>query len=184
MPSSLRSASATVASPKSVDPGPSLPVNHDVGRLEIAVQNAPFVGGSEAGTELLRDLDRLVLRQPADPTQQAPQIFAVDELHREELFAVDVSNVIDGTDVRMGNLTGQADFVAKELESGRVAGSALRKEFEGDGLVEFQIVGPVHLAHAAAAEQGDDAVSPGKAGSREESSMRHRRTGGPLCLGR
>ena len=32
------------------------------------------------------------------------------------------------------------------------------QELEGDGLAELQVVGPVHLAHAAPAQEADDAV--------------------------
>ena len=66
------------------DADPPRAVDHHVGRLEVAMQHAALVRRREAGAELPRDLDRLVLRQPADAPQQRRQVLAVDVLHREE----------------------------------------------------------------------------------------------------
>ena len=73
-----------LARPKSVMRTLPCAVEHHVGRLQIAMQDAALVRRGEAGAELPRDLDRLVLRQPADASQQRREIFAVDVLHRHE----------------------------------------------------------------------------------------------------
>ena len=54
-------------------------VEHDVARLEIAVQDAELVRRGEPGAELARDLRRLLGRQPADATEQRGQVLAVDD---------------------------------------------------------------------------------------------------------
>ena len=43
----------------------------------------------------------------------------------------------------------------------RVGGDAAGQELQGDRVVERQIVGAVHLAHAAPAEHRDQAITPG-----------------------
>ena len=66
------------------DADPAGAVEHDVRGLQIAMDHAALVGGREAGADLPRDLERLVLRQTADTPQQRRQILAVHVLHRQE----------------------------------------------------------------------------------------------------
>ena len=69
-------------------------VDHHVGRLEIAVQHAALVRRGDAGAQLPRELDRLVLRNASDAAEQRRQILAVDVLHREEAAAVGDAEVV------------------------------------------------------------------------------------------
>jgi len=55
----------------------ALPVEHDVTRLQIAVQHAFIVRGGQAGAELAGDFQRLVRRQPPDRARQRAQILAI-----------------------------------------------------------------------------------------------------------
>ena len=52
------------------DDGLTATVEHDVGGLEVAVQNAFGVGGGEAGANLAGNLDGFVRWQAADAAQQ------------------------------------------------------------------------------------------------------------------
>ena len=45
-----------------------------------------------------------------------------------------------------------------------------REELQGDRLAEFQIVGAIHFAHAAAPQQRDDAVAVGENVARREAA--------------
>ena len=76
-------------------------VEHHVGGLEIAVQDAELVRRGEPGAELARDLRRLLGRQPADATEQRGQVLAVDVLHREEVLSLRVAHVEHPADVGM-----------------------------------------------------------------------------------
>ena len=48
------------------------------------MEHAPFVRGRESGAKLARDVEALVLGQPADAAKQRGQILAVHVLHRQE----------------------------------------------------------------------------------------------------
>ena len=138
-------------------------VDHHVGRLQVAVQHASVVRRGEPRAELPRDLERLVLRKPADPLQQRGEILAVDVLHRQEVLAVDLADVVDAADVGMRDLARDAHLGVEALE--RASGSDAsrsRQELQRDRLAELQVVGAVDLAHAAAPEQADDAVALGE----------------------
>ena len=99
------------------DPDLAAPVEHDVGRLQIPVQDAPLVRGRQPPAELLGDLDALVPGKPADPAQEPSQILAVDILHRQEMLPVHLADVMDSADVGMGDLSGQPHLVVEVLQS-------------------------------------------------------------------
>ena len=86
------------------DPHVAAAVDHDVGGLQVAVQDAAVVRGGEARADLARDLERLVRRQPADAPQQRREVLAVHVLHREEVLAVHLADVVHAADVRMRDL--------------------------------------------------------------------------------
>ena len=53
------------------------------------MQHALLVRRRQPRADLARELDRFVLRQPADAPQQRREIFAVDVLHGQEVLALD-----------------------------------------------------------------------------------------------
>ena len=71
----------------------------------------------------------------------------------------------------MGDLAGDADFTVETLEGALVVGAGIGQELESDGLGEREIGGAVDFAHAAAAEQGDDAVASGDQGAGDEAAF-------------
>jgi hypothetical protein len=109
----------------------------------------------------VRDVERLLVRQVADSLQQRREIFPVDELHRQKMLAVHIGDVVDATDVRMRELPCDPDFGEKPLTPNGVRRQRGWQKLQRDGLTKFQIVGAIHLAHPAAAEQPDDAI-PGR----------------------
>ena len=68
-------------------------VDHHVGRLQVAMQNALIVGRGKAGAELARDLQRLLVGQAADPPQQRGEVLAVDVLHGDEVLTLELSPI-------------------------------------------------------------------------------------------
>ncbi len=150
---------------------PSATVEHDVGRLEVAVQHALVVGRGQPGAQLAGDLDRLVLGQAADAAQQRRQILAVDVFHRQVVVPLGFANVEHPTDVRVRHLARRPHLVEQELQRGGVGRQLVGQELQRHRLAELEIVGPVDLAHAAAAEQADDPVAPGDHRARKEAPV-------------
>ena len=70
--------------PEVRDADPAGAVEHHVGRLEVAVDDAALVRRGEAGADLARDLERALLGEAADALQQRREVLAVDVLHRQE----------------------------------------------------------------------------------------------------
>ena len=137
-------------------------VDHHVGGFQIAMEHALVMRGAQARAQLARDFRGLVLRQPADAPQQRRKVFAVDVFHRQEVAAFDVAKVEDAADVGMRHLQREADLIEEPLQAIGILLHVARQEFQRDGLAELQVIGAIHLAHAAAAEQADHAIPVGQ----------------------
>ena len=180
-----RSAAAHVAlqlgaqtrQPEVHNHGLAAAVDHDVGWFQVAMQDAFFVRGGETGADLPRDFDGLIHRQPADAAQQHRQVLAIDILHRDELEAIDLADVVYAAHVGVRDLAGDAYLVVEARQRAIVARSGFRQELERHGLAQGQIGGAVHLAHAAAAQQAGDAIARRQQGSGQETAFIHRARG-------
>ena len=135
-------------------------VDHDVGGFEIAVQHALFVRRRQAGAEMAREFQRLGSWQPPDSMEQRREIFAVDELHRDEMSAVDFIDVEHAADIGVRHLTRRSDLGEETVERRRVSLDFARQELQRDRRPNLEVVGAVDLSHAAATEQADHSVSP------------------------
>ena len=124
--------------------------------------------------QIWRAISVAALPEAADALQQPGQIFAVDQLHRQEHAAVVLADVVDAADVAVRHLARDAHLVVELGEPLRILGNGRRQELQRDGLAEPQILGTVDLAHAATADQPEDAVALG-----EQRTRGHRIAGGP-----
>ena len=100
------------------------------------MQHAAVVGRGEAGADLARDLGGPLFREAADALQQPGQIFAVDQLHRQEHAAVVLADVVDAADVAVRHLARDAHLVVELGEPLRILGNGRRQELQRDGLPE------------------------------------------------
>jgi hypothetical protein len=123
------------------------------------VKDAKLVRGRKASAELARDLKALVSGQPANAPQQRGQVFSVHVFHGEEDAAVGFAYIENPADIGMRNLASETHFGVKSIQCGFVPGKIHRQKLQGNGLAEFQVIGPVDFAHTAFADEGDDAVA-------------------------
>jgi hypothetical protein len=113
------------------------------------VQHPLLVGRRQAGAKLLGNLQPLVHGQSADAAQQSLQVLAVDVLHRQEMLAAHLVDIVNPANVGMRDLPGQAHLAQEHLEPPRALRDLVRQEFEGHRMAELQIVGAIDLSHAA-----------------------------------
>ena len=146
-------------------------VDHDVLRLEVAMDHAAVVRRRQPGAELARRLEGLVGGQPADAQQQRREVFAIHVLHGDERHAFDFADVVNAADVGVGDQARHAHFAVESLQQALIARRLFGQELQGYGLSERQVGGAIDLAHSAAAEQSDDAVAPAEQGSRDEAAF-------------
>src|ERR1051325_7719714 len=68
---------------------------HDVVGLDVAMNDADAVRGRKRARDLDADFERFEWREPATPDASAQGV-AVDGLRRDELFGVDLVDLVDG----------------------------------------------------------------------------------------
>jgi hypothetical protein len=90
------------------------------------------------------------------------------------VLTVGLGNVVDATDVGVRELPRDADLGEEALPADRIVGELTRQELERDRLSQLQVVGPIDLAHAATAEQTDDAIPFSQNRTRREEANRNR----------
>ena len=91
--------------------------------------------------------------------QHRPEIAALDQAHVEEQPAVDLAEVVDGDDVRLVQAGRQARLAPEAGLERLVAGEVVGQHLQRDLALTDGVVGAVDLAHAAAADQLDEAIA-------------------------
>ena len=131
--------------------------HHNVGRLQISVNNSRRVSLRQRFGDLHGILQRLVQPQPV-PADQLIQRFARHVLHRDERLPVLLANVIDRADVRMVQGRCSLGLTLKAGQRLGVSRNFRREELQCDEAMQPRVLGLVHYPHATATELLDDAV--------------------------
>ena len=136
-------------------------LDEDVRRLHVAMDQPPGVRCVQGAGHLCSD--------PQDPgrsdgvaiSRQLLEVRALDIAHRDVEQALCIARVVDRDDVRVGDRSGSPRLTHESLAEALVLGQIRWKQFQRDDVAEPRILGPVHHAHASAAEKRLDAV-PGE----------------------
>ena len=129
----------------------------DVGRLEIAMDDALLMRRLERLRDLLRDRQRLVEWNRA--TRDAlRQIVALDEFHHEGGDARTFFEPVDGGNVRMIQRREDFGLALKARQSVGISGKRGRQDLDGDLTFQLRVRRPIHLAHTAFADRRGDFV--------------------------
>src|SRR5260370_20619383 len=126
-------------------------IDHDVGRIEVAMEDALRVRGRQTGAKLTREFYSLVGWKPSNAAQQCRKILAVDVLHRDKRLAADFADIINSTNVGVRHLARNANLVVKTGQHGGLVHHGFRKELQRNGLAETNVVRAVPRPHSATA---------------------------------
>ena len=80
------------------------------------MQHPLVVNGGQRAAKLPDDLDPLLLGHAPHPLQDGGEVFAINELHREERLPVVLRDVVHPTDVRVAHPPRRRDFLAEAGE--------------------------------------------------------------------
>ena len=130
---------------------------HQVGALDIAVDDALFVRGFQALCRLSGEVERLLQRQRA-LAELFLDAVAFDELHRDEGLSIGFVDFVYGADVGVIQRRGGLRLAREARLMVFARQSVERREFEGDGALQFCVFGLVDDTHPTFADLLDDAV--------------------------
>src|SRR6266550_5180726 len=124
---------------------------HDVLWLDVAMDNAGFVGGSERTRPLDRDVNSFTdLDSPAHQT--LTQRLAVDQFTGNVMSRVILADLVNRQDVWMIEPNYGMRFLLKPLQALSIAGKALGQKFERGLAAGCHVGGQIDVAHPAGAD--------------------------------
>ena len=131
--------------------------NFDVRWLQIAMNDALFVGRFKGVRDLTRDGQRIGQRhRPA--RDDRGQVLALDHFHDQRMNAAGLLEAVNVRDVWMIQRRQRLRFSCEPSEAFRVVREGLGQHFDRDVTVEPGVAGAVDLAHAACAEEREDLI--------------------------
>ena len=157
--------------PKVRDPGPAPAVEHDVGRLEVPVNDALNMSGRQPRTDLPRQVECLLLRETTNAAEQGGEIFPVHVLHGDEVVPLELDGVVNAADIGVRHLARDPHLAQEALESFGVALQIRREELERNRLADLEVVGAIDFSHRASPHECDDPISIREHGSGQEAFM-------------
>ena len=132
----------------------------DVGRLEIAMDDAQFVRRFKCVGNLLRDRQGFGDRDRA-AIDQRREVLTLDQLHHQRprsLRRAVPFEPVDVRDVRMVQRGECLRFAREAREAFAVGGKELGQDLDRDAAIELRVAGAIDLAHAARTECADDLI--------------------------
>ncbi len=130
----------------------------DVGRFDVAVHQSGLVGAVQCRGDLFDDVHGAFGWHRA-VVEQGLQVVARDQSHGHVQASFDFSDVVDRHDMGVVEACGGACFAAEALVELGVLGVVGQQHLQRHHPVDFGVVRPPHLTHAAAPEQLDQLVS-------------------------
>ena len=133
--------------------------HEDVGGLDVAMHQPALVRGVERAGHLADHRHGTERLEAAVLGDHRAQVGSLDVAHRDEQQAVDLARLVERDDVRVVD-GGREARLAVETGAERLVLHELGSEhLQRDLAPEAQVLGPVHDTHAAAADDGLDAVA-------------------------
>ena len=139
---------------------------HDVARLEIAMNDTIAVGGFESVRDLHTVAERLLdAERPSFET--AGERFASHVLHDQKRSALLLADVVERADVGMIEPRDGTRFTFETLDSFASGQLGHANDFQRDSAIETSVAGAVNLAHAARSKPFQD-FEDAEAGTRDK----------------
>src|SRR5262249_33806290 len=114
-------------------------IDHQVFGFQVPMNDALCMCLMEAFTDLVCDLDPCACAQRAESVENAPETFALNELHRDKRNSRSAIKVVNAADVFMCNFPREPQFVFEGIDQRRLVGDLGFEDFERNDLTGFAI---------------------------------------------
>ena len=138
--------------PEVQDLDPAVGGDEEVLGLEVAVDDAPFVGGGEAAGNLKRMIEDPGERQRS-ALEHRPQGLAFEQLGDQVRRLAVMPELMDGQDVGVVQRGRGTGLALEAVQPIRIARERSGEHLDGDLAAEARVASAVDLAHAACAER-------------------------------
>ena len=125
---------------------------HQVRRLDVAVDQPALVGRTQPDRNLADDLAGVGHGQRADAIDDLRQVEPLDVFHDQVVAALGLAGVHGANDVRMVELPDGLHFPLETGDPLRILGQAGGENLDGDQLAELPVPGFIDGAHASLAQ--------------------------------
>ncbi len=142
-----------------------MPIDHHIGRFEVAVNDALIVDGLEAVHELESDVVPLAKADAPGRADHLAKLDPIDELHRDEPDGFRRAVIMDATNVLVGHAAGELDFGEQPLRHRRVIEKLLPQDLDRNRFIQCSIKGLVDDPHSALADVREYFVAIGEEGT-------------------
>ena len=129
-------------------------VHENIGRFQIAMQNALLVGimnGLGEGLHPAGDAPKIDFRTRR-LLDQSSEVLSFDVVHREIMLSGVLPDFVDGHNVRVLQIGGRLGFGKEPLHAGGARELSGEDHFDGNCPIEAALAGFVDRAHAAACD--------------------------------
>src|SRR6185312_16714921 len=130
---------------------PSVAVEQDVLRLDVAVNEPLVVREGEPARDLQRQRNRLSNRERPFAVHELLQVLTVDVLEDDELASVLLTAVDYRDDVGMRELGDRPGLAPKPLHVVLITSELLMQDLQRDAALEQAVMRPIDARHAAGA---------------------------------
>ena len=145
--------------PEVGDLDPAVAPHEDVGRLDVAVDDAADVRRVEGLRDLGGHAGGLARRERPVLAQDRGEVLAVDQLHDDVRARAVLAEVEHRHDARVAERRRRPGLVAEPAEEVGVLAELGAEELDGDVAIQLGVAGAVDRRHPALAEELDQAVA-------------------------
>ena len=131
---------------------------HDVARLQIAMDDAGAMGAVERVADLDGQRQRVIDGKARRSVQPIRERLAFEMLEDQVVELAVAADVVDRADVRVVQRGDRPRLVLEAQPRFRVGRERAGQHLDGDRAIEPGVARAVDLAHSARAERGDDFV--------------------------
>src|SRR5258706_5886250 len=112
----------------------ALPIDHYIGRLQVAMQDTFVVSGSQTRAEPTSDVYRPIAGQTADTSQERAKVLTIYVLHRKKGGPVRFADIVHAANIGMRHLTCDAHLGMKPFQELRIFNGRLGKKLQRNRL--------------------------------------------------